>query len=648
MADTRYFHLTLWPVQEFVAQARRTRDFWAGSFLLSWLSATALQTVRALGGRIVFPDYDQNFLDWLTGKAPGNGAHASPRQGNMPNRFLAEVPASFDAPAVAESVRTAFRELAEAVWKHDFAHAGLPAPLRESARRIWERQIDGFWHVSWALTDTPESNILDRRKNWRSHHAPEEPGVKCMMMDGWQELSGAIRPNAPERDAFWNALRHATGSTLDLRAGEALCAIAYVKRRFPRVFHDLRVEDMPGGWTLHGWLLEPGVPSVAWIAAAPWWAEVIRAEDVSRQALERVIDAASAIDADYGESDSDLRCVREAYEIREARLRAEGGSLRGFRRLTKLDGSVFFLEDLQLREREGMSEAQEREMIRALAALGKGKPAPFYAILLMDGDSLGKHMSSPELQPLISRSLKRFTEAVPRLVDEHSGFLIYAGGDDVLALLPLDTTLPCAAAIRQSYLDAFDGSGIPATISAAVEFVHIKRPLNRVLNHAHHLLDDVAKEGRGRDAIAVRVTKPGGEHLVWAQPWKIALDDAGQPVVGALAARFAEESRLSEGFSSKFFYRIRERFALMEGTKDAPPLPEPVQRALLATDYLNSAENRSRLSFAEAEASIAELLRQCTPHRRNPDDGSITSEGRIAVDGALLVRFLATKGKDRR
>ena len=34
----KYFHFTLGPVQSFVAQARRTRDFWAGSFLLSWLA----------------------------------------------------------------------------------------------------------------------------------------------------------------------------------------------------------------------------------------------------------------------------------------------------------------------------------------------------------------------------------------------------------------------------------------------------------------------------------------------------------------------------------------------------------------------------------------------------------------------------------
>ena len=41
----RILHLSIGPVQTFVAQARRTRDFWAGSFLLSWLSGQAMAAV---------------------------------------------------------------------------------------------------------------------------------------------------------------------------------------------------------------------------------------------------------------------------------------------------------------------------------------------------------------------------------------------------------------------------------------------------------------------------------------------------------------------------------------------------------------------------------------------------------------------------
>lgn len=39
---TRILHFTLGPVQGFIADARRTRDLWAGSFLLSWLTGQAM------------------------------------------------------------------------------------------------------------------------------------------------------------------------------------------------------------------------------------------------------------------------------------------------------------------------------------------------------------------------------------------------------------------------------------------------------------------------------------------------------------------------------------------------------------------------------------------------------------------------------
>ena len=37
MAD-HILHISIGPVQKFVGQARRTRDLWAGSFLLSWMA----------------------------------------------------------------------------------------------------------------------------------------------------------------------------------------------------------------------------------------------------------------------------------------------------------------------------------------------------------------------------------------------------------------------------------------------------------------------------------------------------------------------------------------------------------------------------------------------------------------------------------
>jgi len=69
---TLYFHFTLGPVQGFVAEARRTRDFWAGSFLLSYLAGIAMLEVTKQHGKIIFPKPDETYLTWIEkGGVPG-------------------------------------------------------------------------------------------------------------------------------------------------------------------------------------------------------------------------------------------------------------------------------------------------------------------------------------------------------------------------------------------------------------------------------------------------------------------------------------------------------------------------------------------------------------------------------------------------
>ena len=171
--------------------------------------------------------------------------------------------------------------------------------------------------------------------------------------------------------------------------------------------------------------------------------------------------------------------------------------------------------------------------------------------------------------PAISKGLEKFTQGVNKIVEDHSGFLIYAGGDDVLALLPLEHALNCAYAVREHYQDSFvqvalEDKSLPeikTTISAAIEYAHIKMPLGKVLGDAHHLLDDVAKDKTGRDSVAVRVWKPGGQHLEWAMPWGKAVVD-GKVVMNTLANDFQTDQQTTP-FSNSFFFHVEERFAML-------------------------------------------------------------------------------------
>src|SRR6476646_9457896 len=95
-------HFSIGPVQGFIGEARRTRDLWSGSFLLSWLSAQAmLEVERAVAGTggnplraIVFPAVAVDGLmeavrrhrrvAWA-GKA--QSVPIAPHIGSVPNRF---------------------------------------------------------------------------------------------------------------------------------------------------------------------------------------------------------------------------------------------------------------------------------------------------------------------------------------------------------------------------------------------------------------------------------------------------------------------------------------------------------------------------------------------------------------------------------
>ena len=648
----QYFHFTLGPVQGFVAQARRTRDFWAGSFLLSWLSGVAMAEILRQGGEIDFPAPAKGYLEWIT---TGDGPTEPPRQGGIPNRFKAvsaRVPEDFDGKLLADTVRAAWSALADHVWAGDQLDAiALPA-----TREIWQRQHTGFWEISWIQTaDENASSLLDQRKNWRNHFPVAEAGLKCMVMDGWQELSGAERPGDKPLSApngFWYALRASktAGIATDLAEGEHLCALAYVKRRFARHFESFEAE-LPSGLRLAGWRLDSGVPSVSYIAAVHWL-EALLAKATPEE-VRRIKNTAQAVNASRDEWDSRITCLVQAAE----RWHASNDK----RQLLSLDGNLFFEHVRDNPEAYGYEEEAVRKLSQELKAFYKTHPdfdaqlSPFYAVLLMDGDSLGAHMSQKANQQPISQALEQFTGGVPEIVENHNGFLIYAGGDDVLAILPLEDALDCAAAVRRHYLASFKGSGIPTTISAAIEYAHVKMPLGKVLHDAHDLLDHVAKDGAGRDAVAARVWKPGGVALEWAQPWEIALDGEAL-VVSQLARDFVRQSGdEAVQLSNKFFHRIGEHFnflnpaRLPDGQWDQAVLNESQAADLLAVDFFSSGSNRKAIRLEEARARIQPLLKQCRPVVRSPGkpEPEWSRSPCLKPDGALLVRFLAQKGVDQ-
>lgn len=164
-----------------------------------------------------------------------------------------------------------------------------------------------------------------------------------------------------------------------------------------------------------------------------------------------------------------------------------------------------------------------------------GAPVPYAVILKADGDRMGallRRAKSAEHSRAISRALHGFASRVRAVVRDHNGHAIYAGGDDVLALLPLPDAEPCAATLAREFRQAMDGVnaelGIavdqPPTLSVGLGIGHLMEPLGSLRARAARAEHLAKGDGhcQPRNALAIILGIRSGAELTWRATW----DDA--------------------------------------------------------------------------------------------------------------------------
>lgn len=143
----------------------------------------------------------------------------------------------------------------------------------------------------------------------------------------------------------------------------------------------------------------------------------------------------------------------------------------------------------------------------------------YVATLHMDGDQMGVYLSSLDTEDKhrkFSQTLAEFAdETVPKIIEKYKpGVLIYAGGDDVLALLPIQSALECANELQAAFRRA-TGS---LTMSAGIAIAPSNYPFDLILDAARHA-EHQAKRRYGRDAVCV-VEVHGGQVREAGMKWK--------------------------------------------------------------------------------------------------------------------------------
>ena len=149
------------PVQDFIAQARSTRDLWSGSYLLSWLMGHAIKIVldQSAKNQLIFPSaQDQPLLRWLNQpqrNPPDSGAILTP---NLPNLFLAEIAGDTDTAQQAAAAAGAVFDIDGVASEWDricrecfrFLDSG-PTQFSGEQRAMWDRQVRNHWQVAWQV-----------------------------------------------------------------------------------------------------------------------------------------------------------------------------------------------------------------------------------------------------------------------------------------------------------------------------------------------------------------------------------------------------------------------------------------------------------------------------------------------------------------
>lgn len=628
------------PVQKFIAEARNTRDLWSGSYLLSYLTGKAmLPIIRELGpDQFLFPNLSgQPIIDLLM-KQEFWGPFSSSKEGNLwkcfgydnpkgkrrlltpnlPNRFLCLLPqdrATELAKAAEDAFKAALAEVAEDV-KDGLSQGRGTQDVQmlftdEKRRKRFYAQCEQMLSCKWQVTTWPESvqGVIDKVGSEMPDFANDLEGVSSLRTI--EEMAKSIHKD--RWDGRVMDQEHDRLKTLGVAHAE--------------MFHYT-------GWLLAG-LKQTGYFD-AWNREVSGWETGVELEKDQLNGREEVIlnvpnseqQAIELSKALSGGNDAEKHLLNA-----NERLGASTLIKRFWHRhhLMKRYDGLFESRDFAMGNTYSISQSEpfDRDMLESEIPEGQA----YYAVLVLDGDEIGKWLSgakAPKLSHLVSPNAKdffeketdfplkeksrpispsyhlQFSEALStfanqcagRIVEAFDGRLIYAGGDDVLALLPAAKALPCAEALRAAFrgdqeaLNALTGCwsqkegynythnkeyqifdckkegylrlhgreenleedpvyhdcilpGPGMEVSAGIAIGHAKDPLQRLVEAARQA-EQLAKNHHGRAAVAIEVLKRSGEAVKWGSQW----DAGGVKILNRMVEALKEE-RLTNRYPYK-------------------------------------------------------------------------------------------------
>ena len=543
-------------------------------------------------------------------------------------------------------------------WKFDHL-------LKEYEEKGFAPNIGTLYGQVYCLTE----KILGTRKAVRDFSQQEEPNYKCTLC-GVREPVHPGMYNSNNCSENFGALRGFWQETVmakfpQIRKSERLCAVCLSKRLTAAAFFKERL-----GFEIH-----PVFPSVSMVATASFRKNVIKSFG-DPEIKTRVNEFVNHLQALFsGKEDrmngAPLPMVRRMCDNEAAKQFAQ------------IEGNWFFEDSFKESLEEEVPDSSEdvrkavvislRNLLKAVKEQNIDLPSKYYAVIHMDGDDMGKWLSgenapkindilhpavregldnswdefkemkrplNPSLHLSMSKALRDFSLHVVREIVEydHLGKLVYAGGDDVLALVNL-RDLPEVMQKLRAYFSGslmvvkdekvendfkegsgfvpLDGDGYPvnvgsrkqvqgfllsmgtkATASMGVVIAHHSANLSKVLDEVRDC-EKKAKKVKNKNAFCIALAKRAGgtEHITAKWYYDLPLlekEEKGEffesiPLLCKWADTFYNDC-----ISRRFVYTFRTEIDALEG------LPEKAIRLELLR-LTNRQRNKKAEEFNEED-----------------------------------------------
>lgn len=505
---------------------------------------------------------------------------------------------------------------------HDLAERALAAakavrPFKPQPQQGWRCSLTG--ETEWLTTDPALLAVPAGQRRSRKDKRGFKPGEHHETL--WTKLSDA--------KASW------------AKKGEHLGALPAIKRLWPQLFAEEVGGIVGNKESVHRFVVSTHTMSLA---------------HQLDQWLQRGSITPPGLDKALGEHGGETVALPRKLMLMRDHPR-QPAALDDARRLPALLDAADELDD--------ESAANDlRGLVRQTLGREAGKLETYYSLLLMDGDRMGAWLAggddyaipyrasfhpqtragfdahaqrepslksyanqpravSPNRHLSISAALNDFSlTVVPHVVEqEHLGRLIYAGGDDVMAMLPVADLLPAMQRLRVAYAghdpahEAEDrdrqgltlhqgfallrqGSrtrlmrmmGHKATASAGAVIAHHQAPLGAVLRELR-AAESRAKNQGGRDAFSITVVKRSGGALYLTAKW-------GEPTELLRALR---NWLACDGVSRRAVYNS------LDWLKDLPQDDEAMLASLLSYQLQRQAQGDAKGQATDLAQRLAKL-----------------------------------------